>query len=270
MADRSGYIGRNPGDSAVIIATQVYTISGASVTDFTFTATYTVGYLDAYLNGVRLINSTDYTASDGNTISLVIPAEDGDTLEFVAYKAFNVATVSDAPGDFEIGGTINPTGAAATTGGALYVGGDLYVQDDLTFDEFTATNANVTGVATIGTLYASGGVSTSFVSAVGIQSAGTAIGAGITQLNFVGTGNSIIQGASGTVDIQITGGGGGGVSTTGIATGLGWMNDAKLSSSLDLNDYYGEGSNCIMGGPITVSGAGTTITVGAGVSYIII
>ena len=43
MADRSGYIGRNPGDSAVIIATQVYTISGASVTDFTFTATYTDG-----------------------------------------------------------------------------------------------------------------------------------------------------------------------------------------------------------------------------------
>ena len=148
------------------------------------------------------------------------------------------------------------------------MGGDLYVQDDLTFDEFTATNANVTGVATIGTLYASGGVSTSFVSAVGIQSAGTAIGAGITQLNFVGTGNSIIQGASGTVDIQITGGGGGGVSTTGIATGLGWMNDAKLTSSLDINNYYTDGSNCIMGGPITVSGAGTTITVGAGVSYI--
>ena len=48
------------------------------------------------------------------------------------------------------------------------------------------------------------------------------------------------------------------------------MNDAKLTSSLDINNYYTDGSNCIMGGPITVSGAGTTITVGAGVSYIII
>ena len=34
------------------------------------------------------------------------------------------------------------------------------------------------------------GVSTNFVSAVGIQSGGTTIGAGITQLNFIGTGNT--------------------------------------------------------------------------------
>ena len=32
----------------------------------------------------------------------------------------------------------------------LYVGGDLYVVDDLTFDEFTARNANVTGILTAG------------------------------------------------------------------------------------------------------------------------
>ena len=48
------------------------------------------------------------------------------------------------------------------------------------------------------------------------------------------------------------------------------MNDAKINDSIDLNDYYGDGSNCIMGGPITVVGAATTITVGAGVSYIVV
>jgi hypothetical protein len=31
----------------------------------------------------------------------------------------------------------------------VYIGGDLYVQDDLRFDEFTARNINVTGIATI-------------------------------------------------------------------------------------------------------------------------
>ena len=34
------------------------------------------------------------------------------------------------------------------------------------------------------------GVSTNFVSAIGIQSGGTVIGAGITQLNFIGAGNT--------------------------------------------------------------------------------
>jgi hypothetical protein len=36
----------------------------------------------------------------------------------------------------------------------VYIGGDLYVQDDLRFDEFTARNVNVTGIATVsGALY---------------------------------------------------------------------------------------------------------------------
>ena len=65
MPDRNGYIGRAPGDSAVIIARQKYTSSGVT-TDFTFSSGYTVGYIDAYLNGVKLIGGgTDYTASDG-------------------------------------------------------------------------------------------------------------------------------------------------------------------------------------------------------------
>ena len=39
-----------------------------------------------------------------------------------------------------------------TFSGDLYVGGDLYVADDLVFDEFTARNANITGIGTIETL----------------------------------------------------------------------------------------------------------------------
>ena len=48
-------------------------------------------------------------------------------------------------------------------------------------------------------------------SGVGIQSAGTQIGAGITQLNFVGTGNTFAVNGD-TIDISISGGGGGGLS----------------------------------------------------------
>ncbi len=45
------------------------------------------------------------------------------------------------------------------------------------------------------------GISSGFISAVGIQSGGTIIGTGITQLNFVGL-NSVSQSASGTVNID--------------------------------------------------------------------
>ena len=49
MADKGGYIGRNPGDSAVIIARQNYSPTGVQ-TDFTFNSGYTPGYVDVYIN----------------------------------------------------------------------------------------------------------------------------------------------------------------------------------------------------------------------------
>ena len=57
-----GYIGNNPDNSPVVIARQTYTAT-ASQTTFTFTAGYTPGYLDVYLNGVRLISGDEFNAS---------------------------------------------------------------------------------------------------------------------------------------------------------------------------------------------------------------
>ena len=89
-----GYIGRNPGDSSVVISRQSFTASGIT-TDFTFASGYTVGYFDLYINGVRLIEGTDYTASDSATFTVMNGgAQDGDVLEGVAYKAFNLGDAS--------------------------------------------------------------------------------------------------------------------------------------------------------------------------------
>ena len=69
MADKTGYIGRNPGDSSVTIARQTFTPT-SDTTEFTFTAGYTVGLCDVYLNGAKLIDATDYDANTGTTVGL--------------------------------------------------------------------------------------------------------------------------------------------------------------------------------------------------------
>ena len=123
MADRSGYIGRAPSDSSVTIARQHYNPTGVQ-TDFTFNSGYTVGLIDAYLNGVKLIEGNDYTASDGSTVGLTTAAIALDTLELVAYKAFNLGFVNSSVADFTVGtdlvvngnATFNGTVTGATVG----------------------------------------------------------------------------------------------------------------------------------------------------------
>ena len=115
MADKTGYIGRNPGDSSVIIAKQTYAPTG-NQTEFAFAAGYTVGYLDVYINGARLISPTDYIASDGSSVTLTTAAINGDVLEFVAYKAFNLGNVTTAGGNFSVGQNLTVGGNSNVTG----------------------------------------------------------------------------------------------------------------------------------------------------------
>ena len=108
------------------------------------------------------------------------------------------------------------------------------------------------------------------VNVIGIQSGSSVISNGVNTLNFIGAGNTFAVNGT-TVDISIQGGGGGaGVSSTGILTCRGIANAEDITESIAFDDFFGGGTNYGMIGPITVSGAGTTVTVGAGVSYVII
>ena len=129
--NRSGYIGRAPGDSAITIAKQYYQPTGVQ-TDFTFSSGYSPGLVDVYRNGVKLINVLDYAATDGSTISLDSPVGVGSTVQVVAYKAFNLATVKATELDTTVTGT------------DLTLGGDLTVSDLI-----TTVDINVSGSATV-------------------------------------------------------------------------------------------------------------------------
>jgi len=111
MSDSNGYVGRSPNDSSVVIARAQYTPT-VTTTEFTFVAGYTVGYIEVFLNGVKLIEGLDYNATDGLTVTLDTAAENGDAVEIVAYKAFTLAAVPTTVGIQSGGNTI--TNDAAT------------------------------------------------------------------------------------------------------------------------------------------------------------
>ena len=115
-----GYFGRQPGDSSVVIAKQVHQPTGVQ-TDFTFASGYTPGYMDVYINGSRLIHPDDYSASDGSIVGLTTAAVNGDVLELVAYKAFDVGNVTNATLDFQVGSQLTVAGIS-TCKSDVYVG----------------------------------------------------------------------------------------------------------------------------------------------------
>jgi hypothetical protein len=145
MADRSGYIGRAPSDSSVTVARQTNQPTTTTST-FVFNSGYDVGYLDVYINGSKLINALDYTATDTQNVTLTTAAVSGDVVEFVAYKAFNLSNVvSSTPGDFTVDGTVTAT-------------------------SFVGSGANLTDV----------------ISGVELKQSGSTVGTSITAINFSG------------------------------------------------------------------------------------
>jgi hypothetical protein len=86
------------------------TINGTSAR-FTYTATggqttftgsdnngntlaYDAGFIDVYLNGVKLVNGTDVTVTSGTSVVLASGATAGDKLDLVGFGTFNVASIA--------------------------------------------------------------------------------------------------------------------------------------------------------------------------------
>ena len=290
--DRGGYLGRSPGDSVTRILRQTNTVATAT-TSFTFSAGYDISFIDVYLNGSKLVVGDDYTALNGSTVDLTLPAQNGDTVEFVAYKAFNlVNNTGEVDGNFTAGGSIT-AGQNVTVGGDLDVSGNISgsgsnltgIVTTITAGDNISVNQSTGGVTITGlantanviadsvvtdTLSVSGvGTFSGGVKGIGISSSGTVITTDAIQtLNFVGTGNTFkVTGTQVDISIEGGGGGGGGLSTTGVSTGFVFANPNAITTSIQLT---APGMNYGMFGPITISGAGVTVTVGAGNSFTIV
>jgi len=89
----------------------------ADQTLFTVTGGYRINQLAVFRNGVRLVDGADFTARDGSSVTLLSPANLGDTLEFQVFDDFRVADAivsaeasQTIQGDLTVTGTL--TGAA--------------------------------------------------------------------------------------------------------------------------------------------------------------
>ena len=61
---------------------------------------YKVGSMDVFLNGVKLVNGVDFTATTGSTIVLLEPAKNNDyVLDYVSYSSFTVPNAVLKTGD---------------------------------------------------------------------------------------------------------------------------------------------------------------------------
>jgi hypothetical protein len=76
-------------------ANSVYSRSSQTATanQTTFTVAYTPNFLQVYLNGA-LLNSTDYTATNGTTVVLTDAATANDLVEFITYSLVSTANIS--------------------------------------------------------------------------------------------------------------------------------------------------------------------------------
>jgi len=87
------YSGGNP--VSPLASTTQEIIATAGQTSFTLSAGYIVGYVQVFANGI-LLNTGDYTATNGTTVVVVEPRKAGDVMRFVAPVTYVVNSGSNA------------------------------------------------------------------------------------------------------------------------------------------------------------------------------
>ena len=144
------------------------------------------------------------------------------------------------------------------------------------FDSFNiadAINADSSSQTINGALIVRGGVTGS---QIGIQSGGTLIGTGRT-VNFIGSGNTVIDQGNGIIDVSISGSGGGGIGTAinysdGTATPFSYIDpDVTVGEDLMLDDTTAGTSDTYIVSviPKININTGVAVTVGSGKTMVI-
>lgn len=127
--DGSGFV--NAGSS--VNGTSNRTTHTATAGQTSFAATYDAGFVDVYLNGVKLINGTDFTATSGSSVVLATGAALNDTVDIVGYGTFELQNTS-------LDDLSDVSSASASTGQFLKWNGTNWVGDTVTIPSTDLVN----------------------------------------------------------------------------------------------------------------------------------
>ena len=194
-------------------------IATAGQTLFTVTGGYRINQLAVFRNGVRLLDSRDYEARNGATVTLLSAATVGDALEFQVFDDFRVAdAIVSAESEQTISGNLTVSGILTAT--------------DLRGSDVTFRHVKATGISTVSdTTQATSTTTGAFIVSGGV---------GIAKSLFVGGDMSV----AGTLTYEdVTNTETAGITTTGglVVTGLG----ATFGSGVGIADsiYHIDDSN---------------------------
>ena len=133
------------------------TISG--VDDNGLTLTYMAGKEQVYLNGVLLARTSDYTATNGSSITSLAALAVNDIVEIITFTAFDVATaipntVMDAKGDLIVGTAADTVGKLTVGTNGYYLKADSSTATGLTWSAVDLTSyATTSSVTTLTNLH---------------------------------------------------------------------------------------------------------------------
>ncbi len=268
----AGYIGNNPSDSSVRIARQIYTTSGIT-SDFTFTSGYDPGYIDIYVNGERQTEGTNFTASDGETFTIMNGGvSTGSTVEAAAYKTFNVATVTLGEvtdvDDLTVSGSINAASVVAGSAVTSNLSG-INVSGAVTATSFSGDGSGLTGVASTDNITTSTPaefqqINVSGIATIGVTTISTsvAVGAAVTvTATAITIDPAVTSTINGDVNFQ---GGNYNISRSRANSSIDFDDNAKarFGSSQDLEIYHNATNSVINNagtGDLLLTVGGSTI-----------
>ena len=100
-------IGNQPSLTGNVASKSISVTATAGQTLFTVTGGYRINQISVFRNGTRLVDSLDYTARDGASVTLLSAATLGDVIEFQVFDTFRAADALDVNSGGTVSGNVN-------------------------------------------------------------------------------------------------------------------------------------------------------------------